>query len=92
MNDPEKKDPPAPGRRDVLALMRTDLANERTLLAYGRTSLMVCASGLTLIKFFPEMMVARGIGWALTIISAVIGIIGMVRFEKLRKRMHQSDD
>jgi putative membrane protein len=91
MTAPEKNETPAPGRRDVLALMRTDLANERTLLAYGRTALMVCASGLTLIKFFPDMMLARGVGWGLTIISAVIGIIGMIRFKKLRKQMRQSD-
>ena len=31
--------------RDHLALVRTDLANERTLLAYGRTGLMVLGFG-----------------------------------------------
>ena len=34
-------------------MMRTDLAKERTLLAYGRTSRMFIATGVTLVKFFP---------------------------------------
>ena len=48
-----------------LAMMRTDLANERTLLAYGCTSLIFTATGVTLIKFFPLSLQVHTTGWVL---------------------------
>ena len=36
--------------RDILALERTRLANERTLLTYGRTSLYLVLGGVALLK------------------------------------------
>ncbi len=81
----------APGEnRDSLALIRTDLANERTLLAYGRTALMVVATGVSLIKFFPESPLAISLGWALSVAGAIIGITGLARFTRLRKRLRGS--
>ena len=77
------------GRRDNLALVRTDLANERTLLAYGRTSLMVVATGFSLIKFFGESPALRSLGWGLAIVGVSIGIVGFVRFTRLNKRLRQ---
>ena len=89
MPESRTKLPASIDRRDQLAIARTDLANERTLLAYGRTSLMVAATGVTLIKFFPNLVLACGVGWLLTILAALIGIIGIVRFAKLRRRLNQ---
>ena len=40
--------------RDHLAIDRTKLANIRTFLAYFRTALLVCASGISFIKIFPN--------------------------------------
>ena len=74
-------------RRDGLALVRTDLANERTLLAYGRTSLMVAATGLTVVKFFPEIPGIIRIGWGLAGVAIIIGLVGVWRFVSLRRRV-----
>ena len=73
--------------RDRLALVRTELANERTLLAYGRTGLMVTATGATLIKFFADSTVPPVIGWGLMVGGVVIGVIGVARFVNLRRRL-----
>ena len=76
-----------PNRRDDLALIRTDLANERTLLAYGRTSLMVAASGVTLIKFFPGTVIAASLGWSLVVASTCVASLGVIRFSRLQRRL-----
>jgi len=83
VQDPE----PDSGRRDHLALMRTDLANERTLLAYLRTSLMSAGSGLTLIKFFADLNSAIQIGWGFLVLGAIIALIGVIRFLRMRAHM-----
>jgi putative membrane protein len=75
------------GRRDHLALVRTDLANERTLLAYGRTALMTIATGFSLIKFFGESPVLHSLGWIMAILGIVIALIGTVRFVRLSKQL-----
>jgi putative membrane protein len=80
---------PDSSRRDNLALVRTDLANERTLLAYGRTALMVSATGFSLIKFFPESPLLRIVGWVLAGLGAVVGVVGIARFGRLRQRLRR---
>ncbi|MEM9645349.1 MAG: DUF202 domain-containing protein [Planctomycetota bacterium] len=74
-------------RRDHLALIRTDLANERTLLAYVRTSLMSAGSGLTLIKFFADIRWAISVGWCFVVVGTLIALIGVVRFLRLRSSL-----
>ncbi len=71
-----------------LALIRTDLANERTLLAYGRTALLVAGTGVSLIKFIAESAILVGIGWALVAVGIAIGVNGALRFTKLHYRLH----
>jgi putative membrane protein len=73
--------------RDYLALVRTDLANERTLLAYGRTALMVSATGVTLLEFFPESPAAGMISWPLVASGVLFAVFGLVRFLGLRSRL-----
>lgn len=72
--------------RDWLALDRTTLANERTLLAYVRTALTLCAAGITFIKFFewPVMEIA---GWVMIPAGIAIGLVGVVRFIRLQRRI-----
>lgn len=74
-------------RRDDLALIRTGLANERTLLAYGRTALMIVATGFSLIKFFPESALLWRTGWLLAALGAIVGFTGLVRFVRLNRRL-----
>lgn len=88
-DESQSKTNPAPTRRDHLALVRTDLANERTLLAYGRTALMVAATGLTAVKFFPDTPGIVTIGWTLAGVGAVISATGIVRFVKLKRGLRQ---
>nr|WP_271959927.1 DUF202 domain-containing protein [Rubripirellula sp.] len=70
-------------------MMRTDLANERTLLAYGRTALMFTATGVTLVKFFPLSYGLHTTGWALGGLGIVIGILGIKRFTAMQQRLRQ---
>lgn len=74
-------------RRDYLALVRTDLANERTMLAYGRTSLMIAATAITIFKFFPDASGVRSLALGLAGISIVLIVIGIWRFVSLRRRL-----
>ena len=69
--------------RDRLALIRTQLANERTLLAYLRTAIMLAATGGTLLKLFGSDLVAVVSGWALIALAAAVGVIGAKRFHAL---------
>ncbi len=75
--------------RDNLALIRTDLANERTLLAYGRTALMVAATGATLLKFYPDSPIVRLGSWPLIAIGVGIALMGLIRFFRLQARLHR---
>lgn len=77
------------GDRDNLALVRTDLANERTLLAYSRTALIVVGSGVSLIEVLTVPPIWIAIGWVLTVIGTVVGIVGAVRFIRLHARLHR---
>lgn len=70
-----------------LALVRTDLANERTLLAYGRTAIMVVGTGVSVIKFFQPGPGLLAFGWFLIAAGGLIGAGGMLRFNRLRQRL-----
>ncbi|MGO8737906.1 DUF202 domain-containing protein [Rhodoblastus sp.] len=69
--------------RDWLALDRTILANERTFLAYGRTSLGLFLSGVTLIKVFKSDF-AIGTGWAFIVAAVAVFLYGFRRFLKMQ--------
>lgn len=76
-----------PDRRNELALIRTDLANERTLLSYARTSLMIAGTGATVIKFFGETRGHLALGVVLLIIGAVLFTYGVGHFLKQQRRI-----
>lgn len=70
--------------RDHLAIDRTVLSNESTLLSYIRTSLALIAGGATLIHFFNENY-TETIGTILIVIGIVLLIFGYLRFRKMDK-------
>lgn len=72
--------------RDWLAIDRTNLANERTFLAYFRTSIMFLASGLSILKI-TSLHEIREIGVALIFISPFIFLSGYLRWIKVRRKI-----
>ena len=79
-------DPREPNRvaGDDLAVDRTALSNERTLLAYLRTALQAIVGGATLIRFF-DHPVADIVGWLLLPCGVVLVVLG-IRFYRRRRR------
>ena len=69
--------------RDHLAADRTKLANQRTFLAYVRTSLTVFVVGVTFIQFFGSSPV-EVIGWVFIPIGVVTFAVGYYRYTRLR--------
>ncbi len=70
-----------------LARGRNRLANERTMLAYMRTAIMLFATGGTLIKFFAPALIAIIAGWLIMLIGAVVVVIGFWRFLRARAKL-----
>lgn len=68
------------------ARLRTMLANERTLLAYVRTSIMLAFSGITAIKIFPEDRFFLVMGIILVPVAAGVGLFGYMHFRRVRDR------
>jgi putative membrane protein len=73
---------------DQLAISRTDLANERTLLAYVRTALAIAAGGVGLVQLFTAPAVVA-LGWALIPGGALVLIVGVVRFQRQRRALRE---
>lgn len=69
--------------RDHLALGRTTLANERTLLGYVRTALAMAVVGASALKFFEShaLLVA---GWLFLAAGGATLLIGLVRYWQMR--------
>ena len=70
--------------RDYLALDRTKLANERTLLSYIRAFIYFMVSGVGFIEL-TEKAVYMYIGIILAAISPVFLVLGIYRFIRLKK-------
>jgi putative membrane protein len=60
------------------------------LLAYGRTALMVAATGLTAVKFFPDTPGILAIGWSLAGVAVLISATGIHRFVKLKQELREA--
>jgi len=78
--------------RDFLAADRTQLANERTLLAYMRTALTLFIAGVSFIRFFSNIVIVY-VGWIFIPVGIFAAIIGAKRYyrmkiplDKLRKK------
>lgn len=73
--------------RDYLALVRTRLANERTLLTYIRFSLYLILAGLA----FLQLDGFENIKWLVYVAFAISGVslvIGITKFYHLRNRLN----
>ena len=75
--------------RDHLALDRTRLANERTLLAYIRTALMLMVAGATAVKFVAEDPRAVVTGWLFIGVGLFVATFGTWRFLAMRKTINR---
>jgi putative membrane protein len=73
--------------RDLLALTRTRLANERTLLAYLRTAIMLAATGGTLLKFYSDEFFPLISGWVLVAVGIGVATLGTIRFRRLARSL-----
>ena len=70
--------------RDRLAIDRTVLANQRTLLAYARTSIGLLAAGITFIQFL-DSVYATVIGFIAVICSVVVAYFGVKSYARGRR-------
>lgn len=72
--------------RDYLALDRTRLSNERTLLAYYSTGLTTLVSGISGFKLFHDIWL-RSLGVMFIILGVGIMLIGVIRFLSFRQQI-----
>ncbi|TXE08695.1 DUF202 domain-containing protein [Gelidibacter salicanalis] len=74
--------------RDYLAIERTRLANERTLLSYIRSSLYLLLGGIAFfqLKNFPDF---KYLALLALVFSAIFFIIGIYRFTLLKKSLRK---
>lgn len=75
--------------RDSLALDRTELANERTLLAYLRTAFGFWVTGAVLIRFQPSDT-PPALGIAMIAGGVVFLTIGLVRFRRINRKLQHA--
>lgn len=73
--------------RDHLAIIRTRLANERTLFAYIRTFIYLFMGGMAITKI-SELYQIVWLGEASLILSGIILVFGFVRFYILRRQLN----
>ena len=72
--------------RDLLAIDRTVLSNQRSFLACIRTSLSVFVAGVSFIKFIGYTWTTV-IGWAFMPLSAALLLIGVSRYLHMKRRI-----
>lgn len=72
--------------REHLALERTKLANERTLLSYTQAALYFLLGGLALLQL-KEYLELRYIGYLALVFSGLFFIIGIWRYIALNQKM-----
>jgi putative membrane protein len=72
-----------PAKRNLLAVLRTRLANERTFLSYVRTSLYFLVGGVALLKV-EDLANIYMLGWVSLSVSFCLLVVGIWRFISLR--------
>jgi putative membrane protein len=71
---------------DILALDRTRLANERTLLAYARSAFALLVAGISLIKVFPQDVTIAILGSTFIGLSPFLLGFGIYRSYRFQAR------
>lgn len=78
--------------RDILAIDRTKLANQRTLLSYSRTGFSFIVTALAIFEF-SEGGIWIDIGaWALIVLGLVVMVIGFVIYAKMNRDIYKCYD
>lgn len=74
--------------RDHLALQRTKLANERTVLTYVRTALYLIIAGVAFLGMsdFESM---RYVGYICLALSVMLLIFGFIRYGQLKRQLNK---
>ena len=72
--------------RDTMAIHRTKLANERTLLAYWRTSLAFIIAGAVILRL-DHTTQSVFLSGALIFLGVIVLGYGFYRFKKYRKKI-----
>ncbi len=75
--------------REHLAIERTKMSNERTLLSYIRTGLYFMVAGSTL-GYVVDSPFWDLMGWPLMIAGVFIGILGGIRFRRVAAEIRKS--
>jgi putative membrane protein len=71
---------------DALAFGRTELANERTLLAFLRTSIGLMGGGIGIVGFVERPLIVA-LGWLAIILSIPSLFWGIWRYRKIKRLM-----
>lgn len=74
--------------REILALERTKLANERTLMAYIRASLYLLLGGLALLGL-EDFENLRWLGYVALVVCIVFLAVGIFRYLQLSRRLYK---
>jgi len=72
--------------RDYLAMERTKLANERTLLSYIRSSLYLLVGGIALIQL-EGFETIHYLGYVALFLTILFLVIGIICFRRLNKKL-----
>lgn len=78
--------------RDGLALDRTRLANERTLLAYVRAAAVIFVSSVSILKLLPNEKMLVGLSWVMLPTSVLLVSYGAVRTIRLGRSLKRLED
>lgn len=73
---------------EILALERTKLANERTLLSYIRSSLYLLIGGIGILQI-KDFYNIKWLGYLALLICIVFLAIGIFRYVLLSRRLHK---
>lgn len=76
--------------RDYLALDRTAMANQRTLLSYIRTVIMLFASGITLSKISSPKETLFYLGLLIILGAGIFLIIGIYNYKKVTEQINNA--
>lgn len=74
--------------RDNLAIDRTRLANERTLLSYSRTGFSLVVTALAIFEFSDKDW-AHLSAWVLIGLGLIIAVIGLLFYLRIRRKLNQ---
>lgn len=77
--------------RDLLAIDRNILANERTFLSYIRTALTLFIGGISFIKFF-DLSLIKVIGGIFIPLGMMVFLVGLWKYRKIKKEMQRIKD